>query len=378
MTDSCLFSPLNVGPIALQHRIAMAPLTRLRADDNNVQQPLAIEYYTQRASSPGTLIIAEATLISPAHAGMPHGPGIWTPAQIAAWKRITDAVHDRGCSIVCQLVAPGRAADAAALEKEGFDLLSSSASAMPGFGFAGESGSKPTPKAMSEAQIWDCIEDFRAAARNAMAAGFDAVEIHGANGYLVDQFTQDTCNVRTDAWGGSVENRCRFAVEVARACAKEAGAQRLGFRVSPWSPFQGMRMRSVEPTFEYLARRLKELDLGYLHVIESRVNNNVDCESTESIDFLLKIWGREKPVLLAGGYTPENVLEAADSKYKGYQAVFVFGRHFLANPDLVHRIKEGKALNKYRRDTFYAQGRTPEDGYTDYPFAEELDEDSQP
>lgn len=378
MTDSCLFSPLKVGPRALQHRIAMAPLTRLRADDNNVQQPLAIEYYTQRASSPGTLIITEATLISPAHAGMPHGPGMWTPAQIAAWKRITDAVHDRDCSIVCQLVAPGRAADAAALEKEGFELLSSSAAAMPGSGFAGESGSKPTPKAMSEAQIWDCIEDFRAAARNAMAAGFDAVEIHGANGYLVDQFTQDTCNVRTDAWGGSIENRCRFAVEVARACAKEAGAQRVGFRVSPWSPFQGMRMRSVEPTFEYLARRLKELDLGYLHVIESRVNNNVDCESTESIDFLLKIWGREKPVLLAGGYTPENVLEAADSKYKGYQAVFVFGRHFLANPDLVYRIKEGKALNKYRRDTFYTQGRTPEDGYTDYPFAEEIDEESQP
>ncbi|KAF3050141.1 hypothetical protein E8E11_009709 [Didymella keratinophila] len=377
MTDSRLFSPLELGPMALQHRIAMAPLTRLRADANNIQRPLAIEYYTQRASTPGTLIIAEATLISPAHAGMPHGPGIWTSAQIAAWRRITDAVHDRGCSIVCQLVAPGRTADAATLRGNGFELLSSSAVAMPGAGFAGESGSKPTPQEMSERQIWECVADFRRAAGNAMQAGFDGVEIHGANGYLVDQFTQDTCNQRTDAWGGSIENRCRFGVEVARACVQEIGAERVGFRVSPWSPFQGMRMQSVEPTFEFLVRRLKEMDLVYLHVIESRVNNNVDCESTESIEFLLKIWGQTKPVLLAGGYTPENVWEAADQKYGEYQAVFVFGRHFLANPDLVHRTKEGKVLNKYRRGTFYTQGRTPEDGYTDYPFAEEFDQGSQ-
>ncbi|KAF3044404.1 hypothetical protein E8E12_010296 [Didymella heteroderae] len=356
----------------------MAPLTRLRADANNVQQPLAIEYYTQRACTPGILIIAEATLISPAHAGMPHGPGIWTPAQIAAWGRITDAVHAKGCSMVCQLVAPGRAADAATLRKDGFELLSSSAIQMPGSGFAGESEKKPTPQEISEAQIWSCIEDFRRAARNAMAAGFDAVEIHGANGYLVDQFTQDTCNKRTDSWGGSIENRCRFGIEVARACANEIGAERVGFRVSPWSPFQGMRMQSVEPTFEYLVRKLRELDLGYLHVIESRVNNNVDCESTESIDFLLRIWGREKLVLLAGGYTPDNVWEAADQKYGEYQAVFVFGRHFLANPDLVHRIKKGKALNKYRRDTFYAHGRTPEDGYTDYPLAGDFETGSKP
>lgn len=377
MTDTRLFSPLKLGPISLQHRIAMAPLTRLRADAHNIQQPIASTYYTQRASTPGTLIIAEATLISPVHAGMPHGPGIWTPSQVAAWKRITDAVHARACSIICQLVAPGRAANTTALEERGFELLSSSAVALPGAGFAEESESKPAPREMSESQIWECVEDFRRAARNAIEAGFDGVEIHGANGYLVDQFTQDTCNVRTDAWGGSIENRCRFGVEVARACAEEIGAECVGFRVSPWSPFQGMRMQSVEPTFECLVERLGKLDLGYLHIIESRVNNNVDCESTESIEFLLKIWGQAKPVLLAGGYTPHNVWEAADQKYGDYQAVFVFGRHFLANPDLVHRIREGKALNKYRRDTFYAQGRTPEDGYTDYPFAQELDPASQ-
>lgn len=378
MTDSKLFKPLCVGPMGFRHRIAMAPLTRLRADGDSVQQPLAIEYYTQRACVPGTLIIAEATLISPAHAGMPHGPGIWTSEQISAWKTITDAVHAKDCSMVCQLVAPGRAADAQALEKKGYELLSSSAVPLPDLGFTEKTKSTFVPKEMNESQILECIADFKTAARNAIEAGFDGVEIHGANGYLVDQFLQDTCNLRTDAWGGSIRNRCRFGLEVARACAQEIGAQRVGFRVSPWSPFQGMRMVDVKPTFEYLVERLKELGIGYLHIIESRVNNNVDCESTESIEFLLKIWGTERPVFLAGGFTPENVWHAADMEYKEYQAMFVFGRHFLANPDLVWRIREGKTLNQYQRETFYAKGRTEEDRYTDYPFAEGFEGVTQP
>lgn len=376
--DSKLFDPLRVGYMDLDHRIAMAPLTRLRADANNVQQPLAIDYYTQRACVPGTLIITEATLVSPAHSGMPRGPGIWTSAQIGAWNTITDAVHAKGCSIVCQLVAPGRAADAEALAKDGYELLSSSAVPMPGSGFTEKIRPTPVPKRMSETQIWKCIDDFKAAARNAVRAGFDGVEIHGANGYLVDQFTQDACNTRTDSWGGSVPNRCRFGIEIARVCAQEIGAERVGFRVSPWSPFQGMRMADVEPTFAYLVEKLKKLDIGYLHIIESRVNNNVDCESTESIDFLLECWGTKKPVLLAGGYTPENVWEAADRKYVDNQAVFAFGRHFLANPDLVHRIREGKALNRYQRETFYDKGKTEEEGYTNYHFAEGFEGDAQP
>jgi 2,4-dienoyl-CoA reductase-like NADH-dependent reductase (Old Yellow Enzyme family) len=358
----------------LRHRIAMAPLTRLRADENHVQQPLAIEYYTQRACVPGTLLIAEATLISPAHAGMPHGPGIWTPEQISGWKAVTDAVHTKGCSMICQLVAPGRAADAEELKKGGFELLSSSAVPMPGSGFAEKSGPTSMPKEMTESEIQDCIKGFANAAQNAILAGFDGVEIHGANGYLVDQFLQDTCNKRTDSWGGSIENRARFAIEATRACVDKIGSEKVGFRVSPWSPFQGMREADPIPTFSYLATELKKLRLGYLHIIESRVNNNVDCESTESIDFLLEIWDNATPVLLAGGYKSENVWEAADGKYGKYEVVFVFGRWFLSNPDLVWRIREGKLLNGYDRGTFYKKGRTEEEGYTDYPFAQEFGE----
>lgn len=368
MKDSKLFSPLELGAMELGHRIAMAPLTRLRADKNHVQQPLAVEYYTQRACVPGTLLIAEATLISPAHAGMPHGPGIWTQEQVTAWRTITDAVHARGCSIICQLVAPGRAADVQTLKKEGFELLSSSAVPMPGSGFTDRSGPTPVPNAMTESQIHDCITDFSHAAQNAIRAGFDGIELHGANGYLIDQFLQDTCNKRIDSWGGSVANRARFGIEVVRACAEAVGAEKVGFRVSPWSPFQGMRMEDPVPTFSYLTEQLKQLGLGYLHIIESRVNNNVDCESTESIEFLLDVWGTKNPVLLAGGYTPDNVWDAADSKYNKFNVVFVFGRYFLSNPDLVYRIRERKDLNAYNRSTFYARGETEEEGYTDYPF----------
>ncbi|KAF9700256.1 hypothetical protein EKO04_001622 [Ascochyta lentis] len=377
MPGSKLFTPLCLGTIDLQHRIAMAPLTRLRANENHTQLPLAVEYYIQRASVSGTLLIAEATLISPTHGGMSHGPGLWNDTHIAGWKAITDAVHTKGCSIICQLVAPGRAADAEELKKEGFDLLSSSAIPMPGSGFTESEVQAPTPRAMTESEIQDCIESFARTAKNAMDAGFDGVEIHGANGYLVDQFLQDTCNKRIDSWGGSIENRARFGFEVAKACADKIGSKKVGFRVSPWSPFQGMLMHDPVPTFSYLAEELKKLELGYLHIIESRVNNNIDCESSESIDFLLNIWGKGMPVFLAGGYTPENVWNAADSKYGEYDVVFVFGRHFLANPDLVWRIKEGKELNAYDRRTFYAQGKTKEEGYTDYPFAEGFGEGGQ-
>ncbi|KAJ4354769.1 hypothetical protein N0V95_003542 [Ascochyta clinopodiicola] len=377
MPESKLFTQLRVGTMDLQHRIAMAPLTRLRADKDHVQLPLAVEYYTQRASVPGTLLIAEATLISPAHGGMPHGPGLWNEAQIAGWKAITKAVHTKGCSMICQLVAPGRAADAEELKKDGFELLSSSAVSMPGSAFTEKEGRAPTPRAMTESEIQNCIRSFAQAAENAMKAGFDGIEIHGANGYLVDQFLQDNCNKRTDSWGGSIENRARFGIEVAKACAEKIGSEKVGFRVSPWSPFQGMLMSNPVPTFSHLVEELKKLNLVYLHIIESRVNNNIDCESSESIDFLLDIWGKDMPVLLAGGYTPENVWDAADSKYREYKVVFVFGRHFLANPDLVWRIKEGGELNRYDRRTFYAQGKTKEEGYTDYPFAGGFKKDIQ-
>lgn len=369
MSRSKLFQPVRVGRMELKHRIAMAPLTRLRADANHVQLPIGEEYYAQRASVPGTLLIAESTLISPAHGGVPHAPAIWNDEQIEGWRRITEAVHSTGSSIVCQLVAPGRAADAEQLEKEGSHrLLSSSAVPMPGDGYLPRSGPIPTPHEMTEEEIRACIADFAQAARNAMAAGFDGVEIHGANGYLVDQFLQDTCNKRADAWGGTVEARSRFAIEVARAVSAAIGPERVGFRISPWSYFQGMRMDDPVPTFSHLTRQLRILGLGYLHVIESRVNNNVDCEPSGDIGFILDIWGNDVPVLVAGGNKADNVFESADQKYANRDVIFVFGRYFISNPDLPYRLKNHIGLAKYDRETFY-KPESPE-GYIDYPCSE--------
>lgn len=367
MIESKLFEPVRIGHVNLQHRVAMAPLTRLRADENHIQLPIAQEYYSQRASVPGTLILAEATLISQAHGGVPYASALWNEAHIAGWKSITDTVHKRGCSIVCQLIAPGRAASLSQLQKEGgHALLSSSAVPMPGEGYTPSATAAPTPRAMTSPDIQQCISDFAQAALNAIAAGFDGVEIHGANGYLVDQFLQDTCNQRADDWGGSIEKRSRFGIEVAKAVAKAIGPERVGFRISPWSPFQGMLMADPVPTFSYLTRELKGLGLGYLHVIESRVDNHVDREATGSIEFLLEIWDNVTPVLVAGGYNPGNVFEAVDGKYGRWDVVVVFGRHFLANPDLPYRLRYGIELNGYDRGSFYTPG--VREGYTDYPF----------
>jgi 2,4-dienoyl-CoA reductase-like NADH-dependent reductase (Old Yellow Enzyme family) len=358
---STLFTPLRIGNVPLQHRVVMAPLTRLRADANHVQLPITPTYYEQRASVPGTLLIAEAVQISAAHGGCPHLPGVYTEAQIQAWKKITDAVHAKGSYIFAQLFAPGRAADPETLEREGgFDFVAPSAVPMdPG-------SSTNVPKEMTEVQIQGCIGDFATAAKNAIRAGFDGVEVHGANGYLVDQFLQDVTNRRSDLWGGSVPNRARFAVEVARALVEAVGAERVGFRVSPWNTWQGMRMVDPVPQFTYLVEQLKELKLAYLHVIESRVINNVDTEKTEGIEFLLDIWGKTSPVLVAGGYNPQNA-EAAFEDYKNNDIAVVFGRLFLSNPDLPFRIQKGLALNKYDRSTFYAA--MSEEGYADYPFS---------
>ncbi|KAL4933776.1 alkene reductase [Aspergillus undulatus] len=365
---SHLFAPLHIANVDLQHRVVMAPLTRLRATKDHIQLPITKTYYEQRASVPGTLIIAEAVMISPRSGagGVPHGPGIWNEEQIAAWKDITDAVHAKGSYIFAQLFAAGRAGDPSTLKadcgEEGEGEVAAPSS-IP------MDSSAILPRELTEREIQGIIADFAIAARNAMEAGFDGVEVHGANGYLVDQFLQDMTNHRSDRWGGSIENRARFGLEVARALVDAVGAERVGFRVSPWNTWQGMKMADPVPQFSYFVMGLRELKLGFLHVIESRVINNVDCEKTESIDFLLKIWGRTSPVLVAGGYTPDNA-EAAFQEYKDNDIAVVFGRHFLANPDLPFRIQQGLSLNKYDRASFY----TPmgEEGYADYPFSPEF------
>lgn len=207
---------------------------------------------------------------------------MWNGSQIDGWKKIIDAVHARGCYIVCQLLAPGRAADALILQREGgHEVFSSSPVPLTDV--------SPVPKSMSEDQIRSAIADYADAAKNAIRAGFDGVEIHGGNRYLIDQFLQDTCTRRTDRWGGSIENRARFGIQIATAIVNAICAGRLGYRISPWSSFQGMRMAEPIPQFSYLIEKLKDLKLGYLHVIQSRVMNNVDIEKTEGIEFALGI-----------------------------------------------------------------------------------------
>lgn len=220
---------------------------------------------------------------------------------------------------------------------------------------------------MTEEDIAQTIDDYASAARNAIAAGFDGVEIHGANGYLPDQFLQTTCNQRTDGWGGSIENRSRFHLEVHKAVIAAVGSERTAMRLSPYSSFGGMLMEEPEPTFEYLLKELKPLGLAYLHLIEARIKGNDDseCGGQKSVSWMIKSWDNASPILLAGGFLPESARLAVDTTYKDQDMVIVFGRYFVTNPDLVYRVKEGFPLAKYDRSVFY----TPKDpkGYIDYP-----------
>lgn len=360
-----LFDPIQLGRIRPSHRVVMAPLTRYRADDAHSHTDLAVEHYSQRASVPGTLIVSEATEIFPAANSFPNSPMIYSQEQIRWWRRITDAVHAKGSFIFCQIWAHGRDIPPWLLESAeptGKDLFSSSAVPMgPGF---------ETPREMTEAEILTVVDRFAQAARNAMEAGFDGVEVHGANGYLIDQFIQDVCNKRTDAWGGSIEKRARFCLEVTKAVVAAIGADRVGVRFSPFSSFQGMGMADPVPQYSYLIRCLKNLKPAYLHLVEARVSGNADSKRTENIDFALNIWDNVSPVLVAGGFTPESAKRAVDEKYKGKNVMIVFGRYFISNPDLPYRVRKGIALNPYDRDNFYTAQAAK--GYTDYPFSKEF------
>ncbi|KAI9929476.1 hypothetical protein ASPWEDRAFT_110317 [Aspergillus wentii DTO 134E9] len=355
---SKLFTPLKVGRALLNQRIAMAPMTRLRADNNHLPLPSVKEYYQQRAAIPGSLLITEATVISQRHGGYPNVPGIYTDAQIAAWKEVTDAVHEKGSYIYLQLWALGRTGNPGFLANSSYPLVSSSDVPMKS-AFSDEVH-YPTP--LTEEGVRGAISDFAYAAENAMRAGFDGVEIHGANGYLVDQFIQDVSNKRTDAWGGSIENRSRFAVGVTRAVTEAVGNDRTAIRLSPWSRYQGMRMEDPIPQFSNVVEQLAELKLAYLHACES------DADS-DSLHFLLDAYKDASPVVVAGGYNGETAKEAVDSKYKNRDVVVAFGRPYISNPDLAFKVKTGLALSEFDYSTFYSQN--PE-GYTDYPFSEEF------
>jgi NADPH2 dehydrogenase len=361
MVESRLFKPLKLGNINLRHRIVMSPLTRFRADDEHVPLPFVAEYYAQRASVPGTLLITEATYISPEHSGYPNAPGIYNDTQIEAWKTVTNAVHEKGSYIVAQLWALGRAAG-------NKDFAGSDPITVRGPSALPLQEEDVIPEALTVDQIKETVQQYAQAAKNAIKAGFDGVEIHGANGYLVDQFIQDTANKRTDAYGGSNENRSRFAVEVTQAVVEAVGANRTGVRLSPWSTYQGMRMEDPIPQFTDLITRLDKFGLAYLHLLESRISGNADVKSADTLDFAFDAYSG--PILVAGGFTPDLAKKLVDEERKERDVAAVFGRYFISTPDLVFRIQKGIELNKYDRDTFY-MAKTKK-GYTDYPFSPEF------
>ncbi|KIY64420.1 NADH:flavin oxidoreductase/NADH oxidase [Cylindrobasidium torrendii FP15055 ss-10] len=364
-SQSKLFQPITVGTVELQHRVALAPLTRFKATEKThiPHTALVKNYYSQRGSTPGTLLISEATFISPQAGGYDHVPGIWSDEQIAAWKEITDAVHSKDSFIYLQLWSLGRAAKPEMLRGEDPTLSFVAPSAIK------LKGTEETPRELTRDEIKSFVSDYAKGAANAVhRAGFDGVEIHGANGHLFDQFLQDVSNQRTDEYGGSIENRTRFALEVIDAIVKEVGAQRTALRISPWSEIQDMRMEDPKPTFTYLVTQIREKhpNFAYLHVIEPRANGMDVLESVPEDwdnDFIRDVWA-PRPFIAAGGFEASSAKEAADQKGD----LIAFGRKFIANPDLPLCLKTNIPLNNYNRETFYLPGEVSE-GYTDYPFS---------
>jgi len=374
MSTSKLFQPIQIGSLSLKHRVILAPLTRYRADSSHVHHENAVEYYRQRASTAGTLLITEATFIAEDAGGFKNVPGIYTDAQIEAWRKVTEAVHKEGSYIFLQLWALGRAADSRVLAKEGHKLVGASDVAL-------DNGKKGVPEGLTKDEIKGYVEKYTIAAKNAVErAGFDGVEVHGANGYLVDQFIQTNSNTRTDEYGGSIENRTRFAREVMKSVTDAIGESRTSIRLSPWSHFQEMRMDDPVPTFSFLLHHLasQHTNLAYVSLVAPHIAGDSDAEEVQhssgshpadSNDFARKIWA-PRPLIYGGGYTgePKHAMKDADE-----QGVLVaFGRAFLANPDLPLRLKHGMPLNDYNRKTFYTRGEDKAEGYTDYPFAHQL------
>ena len=340
--------------------MAMCPLTRFRASDEHVPLHFAKEYYGQRASVPGTLLISEGTFISQAQGGYANVPGIYNEEQIKAWRTIIDEVHAKGSYIFCQLWALGRTADAAVAKKEGITFFSSSNIPVD--------LERLEPVPLSIDQIQTTIQDYVKAAKNAIKAGFDGVELHGANGYLIDQFIQDKCNQRTDEYGGSVENRSRFAVEVVKAVSDAVGGDRTAIRFSPWSTYNSMKMDNPVPQFTDIIRKISPFNLAYLHLVESRIAGNMDVQSSEKLTFAIETW--KGTLFIAGGFTPASAHRLVDEEHPDKNIVVMFGRYFISTPDLPFRVKSGLDLSPYNRDTFY----TPKaiEGYTDYPFSKEF------
>jgi len=371
MNFPALFSPLQIGPYRLQHRVVMAPLTRMRAERSSfAPRELNAEYYRQRAT-PGGLIIAEASPVMATGRGNPGTPGIYSEQQIEGWRAVVDAVHAKGGLIFLQLWHVGRVSHSS-FQPGGALPVAPSAVPIPDLMTMTAQG-KPapyeTPRALETGEIAGVIESFRQGAANALKAGFDGVEIHGANGYLIEQFLQSHTNLRTDRYGGSIANRARLLLEITQAAIEVWGANRVGVRLSPYGIANGSGEADPMPLYSHVITSLDSLGLAYLHFIEPRSSGagraEVNHQNVPSAMALFRpIW---RGVLIsAGGFTGESAEAAIVA---GQADAIAFGRIFISNPDLPRRLRHGFPLTPYNRATFYGGEAA---GYTDYPVHDEL------
>jgi N-ethylmaleimide reductase len=356
-TPTKLFEPFKLGHLSLPNRFVMAPLTRNRAvPPGMVPSPLAVDYYGQRASA--GLLVTEATQISQQGQGYQETPGIYSKEQVAGWKKVTDRVHERGGRIYVQLWHVGRISHIS-LQPNGGKPVAPSAIAAKGKTFVGGTFADVSePRALELSEIPGIIDDFKRGAANALAAGFDGVEIHGANGYLLDQFAKDGANKRTDAYGGSIENRARLMLEVSKAVTAEAGSERTGIRISPVTPSNDISDSNPQPLFDHIVDGLSALKLVYLHVVEGATGGPRDIAPFDYASLRKRF---------KGAYVANNGYDfalATKVLNEGAADLIAFGKPFISNPDLVERLKKGAPLNEWDKATFYGGGAK---GYTDYP-----------
>ncbi|KAH8732671.1 hypothetical protein GQ44DRAFT_765758 [Phaeosphaeriaceae sp. PMI808] len=398
LKDTALFTPVKLGSLNLEHRIVQAPLTRMRATKESegvfVPEELHEKYFSQRATK-GGLQLSEATDIIKFAGGYPGVPGVFTESQRAGWKKVTDAVHAKGGYMFCQLWHTGRASPPSF--RAGAPTVSSSDVPMEGSWIDGVACADHPPHPLTVDEIQSLVKAFGEAAKNAVAAGFDGIEIHGANGYLLDQFMHDNVNKRTDQYGGSIEGRTRFPLEVIQECARAIGADRVGIRLSPFNYFQSTKDSNPNEHWSYLCEKIASLPQDvrpvYVHMVEPRFDEvldekakldalaaytspggkGVEAEATAPSEGISLIGFRKilqkggVKFIAAGGFNRDNAAPKVES---GDADLIIFGRWFISNPDLPKRLAEGLKLSQYDRDTFYGAD-PPSKGYVDYPNYEQ-------